>query len=421
MADALTTGSLVTLTPEKAVAGGRMLARVDGRVILVAGGIPGEPVRARIERVERSMAWATVEAVLEPHVSRRPVQGDPRCGGAVYAHIEYPEQLRHKADVIQDGLKRLARLEPPEPVAVTPSPEHGYRMRARLHVRNGRIGFFLEGTHRICPAAESGQLLPDTCRVLDDVGERLQASELNGDADLELSENVAADMRAVHVELAPGARFGMPEELGPVPGLTGFSWSHPAERCDVLVSGSPFVTDRIAAVALRRHVRAFFQGNRFLIEPLVAHVAAACPAGPVLDLYAGVGLFGVCLAATGRHAVTAVESHPASAKDLAQNAEPYASAVTVCEMPVEQFVSRPRIEPGTTLVLDPPRSGMSREAAEGAVALRAPRVVFISCDVATFARDLARFVAAGYRLTALRGFDLFPATAHVETVAVLER
>ena len=423
----------MTLTPEKPAAGGRMIARHRGCVLLVAGAIPGEPARVRIERVERSMAYAVVEEVLGPHPARRTVVGDPRCGGTVYAHINYPEQTRLKGEIIRDALKRLARLEPPGVIAVTPSPERGYRMRARLHVRNGRIGFFLENSHRICDGRESGQLLPGTSLALDALADMLQGAGLTGAADVDVSENRSGDMRAVHIDLAHDARLELPGKLGPVPGVTGLSWSHPAMREERIAFGSPFVEDDVqlrawadasaaTPVRFRRHVRAFFQANRFLLDQLVASVVGACPPGPVVDLYAGVGLFGVCLAATGRHEVTAVEGHPASAADLKVNAQPYSRTIVVRHAAVERFVQERAGEAGPgTLILDPPRTGMSREAMAGALGLGAGRVVFVSCDVATFARDVRRFVDAGYRLDSIQGFDLFPTTAHVEVVAVLSR
>jgi tRNA/tmRNA/rRNA uracil-C5-methylase (TrmA/RlmC/RlmD family) len=131
----------------------------------------------------------------------------------------------------------------------------------------------------------------------------------------------------------------------------------------------------------------------------------------------------VYLAARGTHRVTSVEDYAVSASDLRVNAAPWADAIRVVQMPVERFVEAPDQRPASpfSVILDPPRSGMTREAAAGVVALGAARVVFVSCDVATFARDLRRFIDAGYRLDSLRGFDLFPSTAHVESIAVLTR
>ena len=155
--------SLLTLDIEKAAAGGRMLARHQGRVVLVAGAIPGERVTARVERTERGVAFADIVDVLSPSPDRRPVLADPRCGGNAFAHINYARQLLLKGQIIDDALRRIGRTSLPEPPAVEGSPERGYRMRARLHVRGGSIGFFREGTHHVCDVATTGQLLPETC------------------------------------------------------------------------------------------------------------------------------------------------------------------------------------------------------------------------------------------------------------------
>ena len=130
----------LTLRIEKPVAGGRMLARVDGAVVLVAGALPGELVVARVERSGQGTRFARTERVLEPSPDR---VGEPDpCGGCVLAHARYERQLAIKQQIVQDGFARLARqaIDPP---AIFPSPTDGYRMRARLHVQDRRIGFFL--------------------------------------------------------------------------------------------------------------------------------------------------------------------------------------------------------------------------------------------------------------------------------------
>jgi 23S rRNA (uracil1939-C5)-methyltransferase len=412
-------GDLVPLIPEKPAAGGRMLARHEGQVVLVAGAIPGEAVRARIERVERSLAFARVVEVLAPHPSRRRVEGDPRCGGTVLSHIAYEAQCGLKGEIIRDALGRLGRIPLESPIAVAPSPETGYRMRARLHLRGGRAGFFLEGTHQLCDAGPTRQLLPESVRAVSELAARLAAAGFTADADVDLSENRAADARALHIEvLGEPSRASVPP-LEPIDGVTGLSWSAAGGSPSRELFGSGYVEDVVHGVRLRRHARAFFQGNRYLLDDLVSAVMAACAPGLVIDLYAGVGLFGLCLAATGRHQVIAVEGHDASADDLRANAGPLGDAIRVERASVERFVgARRRLGP-FTLVLDPPRTGMTRDAAAGAIALKAARVVFVSCDVATLARDLRRFLDAGYRLDSIQGFDLFPNTAHVEALAVL--
>jgi len=410
---------LVTLVPEKPASGGRMLARHQGMVVLVAGAIPGERVRARVERVERSLAFARVEGVVEAHPSRRAVDGDPRCGGSVLAHIAYEEQPRLKGEMIRDALARIGRIPIEGPLAVAPSPETGYRMRARLHLRGGRAGFFLEGTHQVCDAGLTRQLLPETVKAVGTLASRLAEAGFGADADIELSENRPGDQRAMHVEVLRASPARAVPALESVDGVTALTWS-PADAGAVRpVFGRPYVEDVVHGVRLRRHTQAFFQGNRYLLDELVSAVMAGCLPGPVVDLYAGVGLFGLCLAASGRHQVIAVEGHDASAADLEVNAGPLGEAVRVERTSVERFVARRHVRRSMTLVLDPPRTGMTREAAAGAVAMKASRVVFVSCDVATLARDLRKFLDAGYRLDSVRGFDLFPNTAHVEALALL--
>ena len=421
----LAAGSLIDITPEKPVAGGRMLARVEGMVVLVAGAIPGERVRARVERADRSLAWAAVAEIQGPHPDRRAVECDSRCGGAAYAHIAYPAQLRLKSQIVADALARIARHPWAEPIAVAASPETGYRMRARLHGRGGLLGFFLEGTHSVCDPGPTRQLLPATVDALRELGAALERLGLGAHAEVDISENIGADMRAVHVTLVGRADPAAAARLPVPPGVTGLSWSPPARAAERVLHGAPWVEERLeaggAAVRLRRHVRAFFQGNRYLLPSLVARVLECCPDGPVLDLYAGGGLFAVALAAAGRHRVLAVEGDRIAAADLRVNAGRAAEAIEIRAAAVERFVATARPAQPFTLILDPPRSGMSPRAAAGAVRLGAARVLFVSCDVATFARDVRRLLDAGYRLLSIDAFDLFPNTPHVEVLAVLER
>src|SRR5882672_814206 len=144
-------GDSVPLTIEKPAAGGRMIARLSGQVVLVGGAIPGERVTARIERVGKGVLYADTISVEDASPDRRPVTGDPLCGGCLYAHIAYPRQLEIKAEVIADAFGRIGRLKLPSRVQVSRSPEDGCAMRARVDVRGRRDGFFRR------------QLLPATC------------------------------------------------------------------------------------------------------------------------------------------------------------------------------------------------------------------------------------------------------------------
>jgi 23S rRNA (uracil1939-C5)-methyltransferase len=444
-------GSLLTLDIEKPAAGGRMLARHHGQVVLVWGAIPGERVSARVERAAKGVIYADTAQVLSPSPDRRADAGDWRCGGNVLAFIDYPRQLRLKGQIIQDALARIGRVPLAAPPEVIGSPEHGYRMRARLHAANGRIGFYREGTHMLCGAAPTRQLADATNAWLAHVEEFLARRSLAGLAAVEIAENISGGERACHIELHAGVDASGYQAVAD--GLTGLSAAR-ADRAGVeVLAGTPVVVDSIAipgtpegaphvlrtpegapyvghpfkgaAVRLQRDVRAFFQGNRFLLEPLVQRVASLVGTGPVVDLYAGVGLFGLSLAAAGAPGVIVVEGDPVSGVDLQQNAEPFGDRVRVERRSVEQFLAlipdRNDDVSGATVIVDPPRTGMTREALAGTLAQRPDRIVYVSCDVATFARDSRTLIDGGYELGELTGVDLFPNTAHVESIALFTR
>lgn len=412
--------SEIIVTVEKPVAGGRMLARHEGQIVLVAGAIPGERVRVRMERVSKQVAFADTVAVLDPSHDRRSLDADWACGGSLYAHVSYERQLRLKSDVIGDAFARIAKMTLERPVRVMASEEEGYRMRARLHVKNGAVGFFREGTHELCDAGPTRQLLPDTIDALRRLRTVLERTRITS---CELSENASATERAVLLELEPSE--AAPPQVAPIDGISGLLFADD-QRGHLTVSyGSPYVTDRIGvssdSVALTHHVQSFFQGNRYVLQELVGRVIAQVPRGTVTDLYAGVGLFAIPLAALGNREIVAVEGDRSSARDLESNAARYGSAIHIRHLSVESYLQRRDVESPATLVVDPPRTGMSREAMSGILGLEVPRVVYLSCDPATLGRDVKRLSEAGYRLVHIEAFDLFPNTAHVETLAVLTR
>ena len=410
-----------------------MLARDDGRVVLVAGAIPGETVRARIDRIERGVAFARVEAVLTPSPDRREPFFDPACGGGVYAHIAPARQVVLKREVILDGLRRGAGVAWEQPLTVATSPERGYRLRARLHVRDGRIGFFREGTHVLCDAAPSAQLddvtLDVARRLVDALAAVLGASSTDS---LEVSENLDGSERAVHLHPIDRALVGttLPAPLSArllVDGLTGLSVA--ASGGAQTLAGDPTVGDDLARIVrggspgipLRRHAASFFQGNRFLVGQLASAIVDAVPDGPAWDLYAGVGLFAAALCAIGRDRVTAVEGDPVTGADLRANAAAFEGRLDVEARAVEDVLATTALPAEATVIVDPPRTGLSKAVTAALAASAVRRIVYVSCDVATLARDVKALATAGFTITSLEGFDLFPNTAHVETLAVLQR
>jgi 23S rRNA (uracil1939-C5)-methyltransferase len=420
----LTAGQIITVDIERPVAGGRMLARHDGQIVFVAGAIPGERVQVRVERVAKAVAHAETVDVLTASPDRRPAV-DWRCGGRDYAHIVYERQRALKAEVVADAFRRLARV----PLAASPevmaSPERGYRLRARLHASGGRLGFFREGTHALCDAEATGQLSAGTITWIQHLHETLAPAAASAITAVEIAENVPETERAVHIDAqGPVDRAAWAAVAEGLAGLTVLGESRDA----VAIAGTPAVTDRVAVasgadapvLSLTRHTTAFFQANRFLLPSFVQHVAALTGEGPLLDLYAGVGLFGLAAAALGRGPVTLVEGDRVSGDGLEMNAGAFAGRVRVLRRSVEAALDS---RPGevATCIVDPPRTGLSPEARAGVLRLASPRVIYVSCDVATLARDARVLVDGGYAIGDIRVFDMFPSTAHVETVAVFDR
>ena len=414
----LKAGDVIPLAIEKPAAGGAMIARHDGRVVLVSGAIPGERVQAKVIRVAKGMATADAIAIDQPSSDRRDPFGDPLCGGCLYGHIAYPRQLAIKSEVIADAFTRIGRLELPAAVAVAASPEEGYRMRARLHVRGSRVGFFREGTHDLCDARTTRQLLPATLDTLERLMAAIRSIGAHTVREIELSENLDGSERVVHLDTAEPLDPRLVEKLVSVDGLTP----------------GPYVTDTIAigeaSLRLRRHVLAFFQGNRFLLRDLVSHVTDRVPIGAMLvDLYAGVGLFSVAASVLRGATTVAVEGDKVAFDDLFVNGTAAGTRLTAIRAAVEKMgVGPPKEKPAwptlrregavDVVIVDPPRTGMSPQALMSVLGVKPARLIYVSCDVATLARDARKIVDAGYTIERADAFDLFPNTPHVETVVV---
>jgi 23S rRNA (uracil1939-C5)-methyltransferase len=245
-----------------------------------------------------------------------------------------------------------------------------------------------------------------------------------------VAENIAARQRVLHLEGAEGAsldtlRLGQwtdPDiagvtaaSNGRVIGLSGAA--HVVDTARDLFGDEEVVA---AGTTWTRQAASFFQANRFLLGSLARAVIEGADGQHVADLYAGVGLFAVALAARGHH-VVAVEGDRHSGRDLATNAAPFSERLRPVRASVEDALGRLGKERFDTIILDPPRTGVSPAALDAVVSLRAPRIVYVSCDPPTLARDSARLAASGYNLSSLRAFDVFPNTAHVEVVTVWKR
>lgn len=390
---------VVELVVESLAAGGDGVGRApDGRVVFVPLAAPGDRLRVRLVEERARFARGEIEALLAPGPARVaprcPVFGT--CGGCAWQHLDYPAQVAAKQAIVRDALARIAGLAAPPPLGFTPSPApYGYRGRARVRVERGGVGFRRRRSHALCAVGGCPLLAPP-----------LEAA---------LAALAAARPRpAGEWELALGAEGAV--RVAPLAGARGAAGA--GDRLPLRAAG-----ERLAISA-----GVFAQANALLLDALAeAVLAAAGRGGTALELFAGAGFFTLGLAR--RFApVVAVESDPAAARDLAHNLRAAGldggatRRVRVVEARVEAWLAAgeaERLSPDV-VVLDPPRGGVGAQAAAALARLPARRVVHLSCEPATLARDVAMFAARGWRLASVHGFDLFPQTPHVEVLAVLE-
>jgi 23S rRNA (uracil1939-C5)-methyltransferase len=357
----------------------------EGRVVFVPFTAPGDRVRVRIERRRKRHAHGRVVEILEPGPGRLapPCAVFGSCGGCSWQHLAYPAQLEAKAGIVLDALVRIAGLELDSVPAIHPSPQaYGYRRRTRVSVEAGRVGFRRRRSRELCAVDHCPVLTPALDRELG----RLAARAPDEDGEWELS--AAGDTtRAVDLARLRGPDLVL--EVG-------------AERIAI----SPGV---------------FSQANAPLLADLVGRVVACAGEGRrAVELYAGAGLFTLPLARRFE-SLLAVEGHDVAAADLARNlTQAGLDHVEVRPESVDGALRRLAGEAPDALVLDPPRTGLPPGGASNLAAVAPTRIVYLSCDPATLARDLRALCGAGYTLASVEAFDLFPQTPHVEVLATLE-
>jgi 23S rRNA (uracil1939-C5)-methyltransferase len=426
----LRVGERLDITVEQAVYRGQGLARHQGQVVFVPRGLPGERLRVRVARVTPGYVRAEIEEVLAPSAGRVAARCAhfAECGGCAYQHAGPATQAAIKEAVLLDALRR-AGAPWDGPVPVRPSPADGWRTRATLHLEHGReglkLGFHREGSHRVVDVENCVQLSPAMMTAARALRAALAARPAiaRGVRDVELAESFDGRRLVAALETQMGARqaAGAASLADAVPGLTGFGVTagEGRRRRFLLLRGDPHVDATVHGLRLRAHVLSFFQANRFLVDALVQEVLERTPpGGSVLDLYAGVGLFGLPL---GRRAeeVRGLELNPNAVEDASVNAKVAGMAhVRVHQGDVREVGSWPA-RPDERVVLDPPRAGAGPEVVRMVAARRPASIVYVSCDPPTLGRDLKLFASEGYAPRSMAAFDLFPDTFHLETVVQL--
>ena len=391
----------LTVRAERLVAGGDALARLDdGRVAFVSGALPGELVRASLADDRGDYVRLSLDALLEPSPSRvAPACPSVAagCGGCTLQHLDRSAHLATKVEIVREALSRTGRLGD-VPLRSVDS-DVGPRTTVRMAVLpDGRLGFRRRSSN--------DAVVPDSCMVahplIDGMLPSLRASGAE-EATIRCSTSTGARAIWLHDSKGRDARRA---------GVSG-------EPEDVVVDPRASVVERVAGVDLRVSMRSFFQSSARAAELLVAEVRAAAgdeatsgSLGDVVDLYGGIGLFSATVAGPRARTVV-VESNPAACADARHNLRDRDAGVV--SMQVEQWEPRP----AGLVIADPSRTGLGRRGSAVVAAVRAPRVVLVSCDPVAGARDLRMLVDAGYALDSVAVLDLFPWTHHVETVASL--
>jgi 23S rRNA (uracil1939-C5)-methyltransferase len=390
--------------------GGTALGRHEGRVIFVPYALPGEMVRVEVVEEQQRYAHARLLEVLTPSADRvqPPCPYFGRCGGCHWQHAAYQAQLRFKTQVVTDQLTRIGRLSNPpvEPTLADPT-GWAYRNQARFHPATGEgLGFYTAGGEEVVPI--------ETCLILHPL-----LSELYDLLDLDLPNLTALTLRcgAATQELMivlETADDEPPALLLDLPVSCALLLS---DGTAVNLIGSNHFHEVIAGRTYRVSAPSFFQANSEqaarLVELALAYLEPQSHQH-ILDGYCGVGLFTVPLAEQAG-LVTAVEEHTAAVEDLLVNTEEMDNVIVV-EGTVEAALANLEAPLDAALV-DPPRTGLTMEALGGLVAAAPQRLVYVSCDPATLARDSRALVSAGYRLDRVQPLDMFPQTHHIETIS----
>ena len=411
-----------------------------GWVVMVPFTLPGEKVRVRVYRNHKNYSEADLLAVLSPSPHRItpkcPLFGS--CGGCQYQHLTYAEQLKWKRQQVQEVLKYMAGVEfPVLPVMGSPR-EFGYRSKITPHFRAGRanppdepradgssgglalpqfpIGFLKQGTRfDLVDVPHCDIATPEINAKLPEVRAKTQAllaaGEYKRDATLLLrhsQEGVVTDYDAVIHEVIEVAGCGSALARDTNPSRA---------------SSLPQQAGSTKPLRLRFLARDFFQNNPFILPAFTGYVreqAAGSGAKFLVDAYCGSGLFALsCAPAFER--VTGIELSATSVKFATENAAAngIGNAVFRAGDAAQIFAGLDFPPADTAVVIDPPRKGCDEPFLQQLFAFGPRAVVYVSCDPATQMRDLKGFIAAGYQLTAVQPFDLFPQTRHLECVITL--
>jgi 23S rRNA (uracil1939-C5)-methyltransferase len=349
--------------------------------------VPGDRLNVRLREVKGKIAFAEIESIIE----RAPSRIEPACpyvgvcGGCNFQQMTYAAQHDAKIGIIRDCLHRIGKFEYESEIPVIASPaEFQYRLRAQWHIdgRTQQIGYYRRNSRNLIAIDHCPILAPE----LDDTLQRVR-NEVDWTSFW--PDNGAID--------AACGDDGSSSVDSPELGLR-------AERISIDAAGEKFT---FAADV-------FFQGNKYLIDKLIETAIGDARGGMALDLYSGVGLFTLPLARRFEKVIAVEEYGPAIA--YARENVAAMTNIDIVERPVSRFLAQYSAGAVDFALLDPPRQGTEKKTVLDLIRIRPESVSYVSCDPSVLARDLRRFLDAGYKVDSITAIDLFPQTHHVETV-----
>lgn len=376
-------------TIEKCVQGGMGLARTSRGIVFVNGVLPDEVVSVRVAGTQGGLALMEPVAFVKESPFRRvaPCLHFGVCGGCDWLFIDYPQQCLYKKAIFIEAMQRIGKIAAfPEPQVVAAA-EFGYRRRAQIKIDEGKnVGFYRRASNEVVPV-EQCPLLSDRLNVL--------LGEIAGNC-----ARIPGDIRSCKVVDGDSGVASDPV----IAGLTTAATTITCGSMSFDIGGADFV-----------------QSNRYLLEPLATWVAEHCCGATLVDLYGGAGFFSMMLADRCTKGWL-VETDRAMAERAAVNFKRqnilHIAPVAAQAEKMEKYIPR-----GVdVMVVDPPRPGLTRQVREAVVRIQPKRIIYVSCNCATQARDAGFFLKeGGYTISASALIDLYPNTHHTETVLVLDK
>lgn len=446
--DELCKNQLHTVTISGYSSEGLGVARIDGRVVFVHGGVRGEVCVVRILKVLKNTAFARVEEILERSPARREIDCPhyPACGGCAFRHISYEEELEAKRRHVEDCLRRIGGADIQVTEILGSAATKFYRNKSQFPVSpQGRAGFYRARSHEVVPAADCLLQAPQAGAVARAVEGYLRAfsvpayDERAGRGLLRhIYVRTSREGRALVCLAVNGKELAHERELverirAACPDTVGVVLNVNTRQTNVILGdgyrtlwGEDTLEDTLCGLRFRLSIPSFYQVNHDQAERLygrAVELADLTGRETVLELYCGAGTITLTMARKAAQVIGA-EIVPEAVENARENARRNGienvtffcadAGDAAARLAAEQL--RPEV-----VVVDPPRKGLGEEVVAAIASMAPDRVVYISCDPGTLGRDVKRFAQLGYALKRAEAVDMFPRAAHVETIVLIQR